>query len=254
MITINDVTLEYSNMGLFDSETPWLHPTVTVSTYELILVTAGEVHIREGNETYHLKKGDLLRLDKNVEHGGSQLSTGYTAFYWLHFSCNDIEKSGTPKLVATDLPLVERTMKEIMHLQNRSKTLAELTLAKFLLSFSDLPEQKNKFAYEIAEFIRIHRDKPLSVQTVAQRFGYTPDHLARLLKKEFGKDTQSLILQRRLEYLESLLVNTDYSIKEIAETTGFDNANCFVKFFKYHTNTTPTAFRHRYFRTHMNKE
>lgn len=254
VITVNDISIEFSNMGLFDSETPWIHPTTTINTHELILVVNGEVHIREGAENYHLKKGDLLRLDKHFEHGGIQPSYGHSSFYWLHFDCNDVEKLGIPKLSSTDLPLTERAMKEIVHLQQQSKLLAELTFAKFLFTLSIPLERKNKLAFEIAEFIRIHRDKPLSVKTVAQRFGYTPEYLTRLLKKEFGEDMQTLILRRRIEYLEALLLNTDDSIQDISKTAGFDSANCFVKFFKYHTNVTPTNFRNQYFHLHMNKK
>lgn len=252
MLTLNEIRFEYSNGGLFDSEVPWIHPTVTVDSYELILVVSGKIFLREEAQKYVLNKGDLLLLDKGKEHGGTATSEGHTAFYWLHFYCDDAEKLNLPKRITPEFYRAERVMKEILHLQARSKLLCELTLAKFLTELTEPQENQNKFAYEVAEYIRINRSKPLGVQAVAARFGYTPDHLARLLKKEFGADTKTIIVRNRLEYLESLLINTDDSVKEIAEQAGFESENAFVKFFKYHEKTTPTLFRHRFFRLHMN--
>lgn len=252
MITLNGIPFEYANGGLFDSESPWIHPTVTVDTYELILVVSGKVSLREGDREYVLSKGDLLLLEKGAEHGGTAVSDGHTAFYWLHFYADNVEALGFPKQAKPEFYHAERVMKEILHLQTRSKLLCELTLAKFLTELTEPQERKNKFAYEVAEYIRVHARRALTVQSVAERFGYTPDHLARLLKKEFGADTKTLIVRKRLEYLESLLINTDYSVKEIAEQAGFESENAFVKFFKYHEKTTPTLYRHRFFHLHMN--
>ncbi len=252
MITINGVNLEYLYMGLFNSEKPWIHPTVTIDSYEIILVLCGTVKLREDKTEYSLKRGDMLLLDRNVEHGGTEVSVGNTDFYWLHFYCNDIKKLNLPKLISSDLIIAERVMKEIMHLQNVSKPLCELTLAKFLLETTEKREYKNKYAFEIAEYIRINRHLPLTVNDVSSHFGYNPDHLSRLLKKQFGTDAKTMIINRRLEYLESLLINTDYTVREIAETAGFETENSFIKFFKYHTNTTPTLFRHRFFNVNMN--
>ena len=73
-----------------------------------------------------------------------------------------------------------------------------------------------------------------------------------MYKREYGYDIKSGIIKQRLAYIESLLINTDYSVKEIAAMCGFDDENNFVKFFKYHEHTTPTLFRNKFFYVHMN--
>ena len=79
MITLNDKSLEFSYMGFFTTENEWIHPTTSVKTYELIFVTEGEAHLFEKGKNYSLKKGDLILLDKNTEHGGFKKSFGNTA-------------------------------------------------------------------------------------------------------------------------------------------------------------------------------
>ena len=253
MLTIDGINLKFSNMGLFDSETKWIHPTVTVDSFELIYVTAGEVFLREENSEYHLKSGEMLLLEPNREHGGTAFSHGYTSFYWLHFYTDGIGLFPIPKQF-TPSKEIRRQLAELMHLQGTNHTLAELALARFLLELNPNLEHGSRRAYEITEFIRINAHRPLTVCDVANRFGYSPDHLSKILKREFGYDTKTVIVKKRLEYIESLLINTDYSIKEIAQQCGFDDENKFVKFFKYHTSLSPSQFRNRYFYVHMNSK
>lgn len=254
MISLNGTDLEFCNLGLFDSETDWIHPTVTVDTTEWIYVTDGAVSIREGETGYLLRAGNLLQLSPCVEHGGTAVSHGHTSFFWLHFRSGGVPLTPTEKVLTPDRARTERFFKELMHLQNANRVAAELCFARFLVEFGDRREPQNRVAHEIAEFIRINSARALTVDDVACRFGYSPDHLSRLLKREFGTDTKSLIVQKRLETLESLLVNTDLPLCEIAARSGFEDENRFLKFFKYHEHATPTEFRNRFFYVHMNSK
>lgn len=254
MISVNGTELTHSGMGLFDSDKDWIHPTVTVSTYEIIYVVEGEVHIREGEASYDLVKGDLLVLAPNVEHGGTRVSHGRTSFYWLHYRCSSPESLNLPKRFAPDEVDTLRTLGELMHLQQADPVLAELALARFLFECGKEAEYGNKKVREIAAYIRANSRFPLSVAEIAERYGYSPDHLSRMFKKEFGYDAKTAVVKNRLEYIESRLLNSEYSIKEIAAQCGFEDENSFVKFFKYHTKTTPTLFRNRFFHVHINSK
>ena len=252
MLNINGLELRYSNMGLFDSDWDWIHPTVTVGTHEVIYVIEGKIHIREGETVYHLSKGDMLLLEPGIEHGGTQVSHGRTSFYWLHYSCSDPVALAFPKRCTPDAVTTLRTLGELMHLQQAAPAVAELTLARFLLEAGREAEYGDKRAYEIAAFIRANSRRALTVADVAEHFGYSADHLSRVMKREFGYDAKTAIVKSRLEYIESCLLNSAYSIKEIAARCGFEDENAFVKFYKYHTQKTPTMFRNQFFYVHIN--
>ncbi len=253
MITVNGTSLCFCNMGLFDTQSEWIHPTVTVSTHELILVVEGVVNIREGETEYSLKKGDMLLLSPDVEHGGTAASTTHTAFYWLHFSTSDITKFGINKKSSPSMARAERTMKDIMQCQLRSEShVAELILARFLFECATTVERRGKAAYEIDEYIRANSQRKLTVSDIACRFGFASDHVSRILRTEFGRSAKELIVEKRLAYVENQLLNTNDSVKSVALRCGFDDENAFVKFFKYHEHITPTEFRNEYFRIHMN--
>lgn len=254
MITLNDKSLEFSYMGFFTTENEWIHPTTSVKTYELIFVTEGEAHLFEKGKNYSLKKGDLILLDKNTEHGGFKKSFGNTNFYWLHFHTENIENLFKKKVYTLDFASTKMIMKELLHISMKSKELAEVYFLKFILELDAKAEYKNPTAYEIFQYIKINNNAPLTVDFLSKKFGYSTDHLSRLIKKEFGLDAKSLIIKNRLEYIETLLINSTYSTKEIATLSGFEDENSFLKFFKYHTKTTPTLYRKKYFLLHLNNK
>ena len=247
MITVDKLNLEFSEIGLFDTKAEWTHPDATVSTYEIIYVTEGQVHICEGDEEYHLERGDMLLLEPDVRHKGCRTSHGRTAFYWLHYKLYGEQSLPLPKLSRPPEADVLSALRELLHLSAVSKRLSDIALAKLLFELIEERRSGNTRAHEIDEFIRVNSSAPLTVSEVAEHFRLSADHIARLLKREFGYDTKTAIVRRRMLYLKSALLNTDMTLKEIAEECGFEDENSLVKFFKYHEKTTPTAFRNKFF-------
>lgn len=253
MILRDNTHLHFIHMGLFERTGDWIHPTVTIDSYEIIYVLDGDVHIREGDTAYHLKKGDMLLLSPDVEHGGIHISHGHTSFYWLHYVTDTPKAFAIPKHSTPEARHTERVMIEIMqHQQRGDASMADLLLAQWLLEANRPAERRSKRAHEIAEYIRIHAHHPLSVEEVADRFGYAPDHISRILRQEFGVGAKAMIVEKRLEYIENILLNTNEPVKDVARRCGFEDENIFAKFFKYHEGITPTEFRDGFFRVYMN--
>ena len=107
-------------------------------------------------------------------------------------------------------------------------------------------------ANRIAEYVRIHADRPLTVADVARQFGYNPDHIGKLFRASFRVGLKEHIDQQRLRLARDLLLTTELSVKEIAARLGWRNENLFVKFFVYHEEISPARFRNRWRGTHWN--
>ncbi len=249
----NKLTLQFDGMGLFDTAAEWIHPTVTVDTYEIILVLAGDVRIYEGEHRFCVRPGEWLLLYPGIEHGGYAVNTGHTSFYWLHFYTDDIAAWELPKYAAAPHG-AEKTLRQVMHLSQVDPRLSELTLAKFFLESRTEARTQDRIAHEVREYLRIHASRGLRVSEVARYFGYSSDHLSRLYRREFGIDLKEGIDRARISHIESLLLNSDATVKEIATMSGFADENAFVKFFKYHEGSTPTAYRNRFYHIHMNNK
>ncbi len=255
MISFDGIDLTFSNMGLFVTEQPWTHPTRMIDSYELIYVLNGNFHMKEGDITYYLQPKTALFLSPNTLHGGIAKSIGEVKFYWLHFYCNDPKSLGLPKLFTNnELDNNQYLFQELMTQQQlNNKLLCDIKLAELLTKISSLTNNRYpKLISEIIEYIRINAQKNLSVDVISAAFRYNNDYLSKLFKKSVGISLHSFINQTKVKLIKSHLLNTNLSVKELSRQCGFEDENNFVKFFKYHTQKTPTEYRSKHNIMHLN--
>ena len=249
--------ISFSYAGLFQTDGEWIHPRKTEKTYEMILVTEGEVIMREGEREIYGKKGDLFLLSPDVEHWGSEVTRG-VAFYWVHFFLDGIlpfEKRFFSDFSRGDL------FKELLHSNNLAEIpeyLVNSVLVHILSELCRLSEGRlgeyDGRAEKIYEWMRANADADLSVKRVAEHFGYSADHISRICKKNYGLSAKELSTRFLLEKARSSLSNTDKYVKEIAAELNFRDDKAFVAFFKYHEGCFPSEFRNRFGKIHMNSK
>ncbi len=98
----------------------------------------------------------------------------------------------------------------------------------------------------ILEYVNQHAEDSLSVKTVADRFGMTPESLRRLFHARFGTMTPKDYLRRiRLRRAYELLLRTEKRIGVIARECGFADAFVFSRAFKREAGCSPRAYRMR---------
>ncbi|MEL6836844.1 MAG: helix-turn-helix transcriptional regulator [Bacteroidota bacterium] len=98
-----------------------------------------------------------------------------------------------------------------------------------------------------AEFKRIlrndHREVNRQVQYFAKQLNLHPNYLNSVIKSKTGRTVNDWISERTLSVAKSLLLDTSASAKEIAYQLGFSEPTHFSRFFKKHTQQSPSAFR-----------
>ena len=67
-----------------------------------------------------------------------------------------------------------------------------------------------------------------------------------------GVGMKEYITSSKIKLASELLTTTLDSVKEISARLGFRSENNFIKFFKYHTMTTPAKYRSAHANTHIN--
>lgn len=85
--------------------------------------------------------------------------------------------------------------------------------------------------------------KHRTVDWYATELCITPKYLSALCKKHSGKTANEWITEHVLEDIRYYLKQTDYSIKQICDITGFPNPSFFGKYVKEHFGMTPIEFR-----------
>ena len=99
----------------------------------------------------------------------------------------------------------------------------------------------------IKDYVAIHYTDPnLTLKTLGDEFGISPNYLGRLFKKDFGISVQEYISEVRLENVLRELKETEDSAKDIAERNGFiSSSNYFYTYFKKKIGVTPQMYREK---------
>ncbi|MBR5527434.1 MAG: AraC family transcriptional regulator [Clostridia bacterium] len=248
-------SINFESAGLFVSRGEWCHPERCISSYEIIFVVAGKVHIREENNEYTLEKNSVLLLSPGKKHGGTRPSRN-VSFYWLHFTADTklcgshFEFADTAQLVALFRMLLHFINTPFYPVESARYT-AKLILNEILF-LSEKTADREKAAYIAAEYISSNIRLHPSVSDIAKHTGYNADYLCRVFKKTFGVTLKKYIAEETIKKAKLMLCESGKSITGTALELGFENENLFTKFFKYHEGITPSQYIYMYYNTHIN--
>ena len=250
--------VKFDYMGFFTTEERWLHPRRVESTYEIIFVVKGTVCIYDERlGDLKIKQGQLALLEPNTLHYGTE-ETGDVRFYWVHFSLNG---GGLPFSKRLFLHFEQGWLfRELLHLSNLPRTPfyeVNAVLVHILSELCRISQDNTEFdrrAEEIYEWLRINASADLKAELAARNFGFSKDHLSRILMKSYGCGYKELTVRFICEKAKELLCNTGFYIKEIAAILKFPSDKAFIGFFKYHEGVFPEEFRRNFSKTHMNKK
>ncbi len=105
---------------------------------------------------------------------------------------------------------------------------------------------RNSLAPEITDtldFIAARFSQPIELKTLANRVHLSLPYFARKFKQVTGSAPMEYLRHFRLEKARQLLLSSDKSISEIAESCGFPDAAYFSRAFKEFAGTSPADFR-----------
>ena len=91
---------------------------------------------------------------------------------------------------------------------------------------------------------KIHQQA--SVSLIADRMNLTPGYVNTAIKNLTGSTASSYIHQKTILEAQSYLMHTGLQIAEIAHRLGFTNVSYFNRFFKKHTQETPSVYKNQH--------
>ena len=83
-------------------------------------------------------------------------------------------------------------------------------------------------------------------------FNYNADYLGRVYRQAFGRTLTDAIHLRRFRQAQSLLLESDANISEIAAECGYDDVGYFRRIYKRFEGMPPSAYRKLHSRVHVN--
>lgn len=93
------------------------------------------------------------------------------------------------------------------------------------------------------KYIKTNLHHNVTVNELVEKIGITQPYLYKLFKEKFGISPKEYILKTKLDTAKSLLLTTNMSITEIANSVGFLDVLTFSRFFSSKEKLSPTLFR-----------
>ncbi|MEG0365396.1 MAG: AraC family transcriptional regulator [Coprobacillus sp.] len=236
---------------------------------EMLYVRRGKLNIWMNKKKYELKQNDFIFINSKEVHStqspednevivlqipGDFLET-FSNKESLHILCNTIEN----KQHKLDTNIRELLYQMYLYSERKDDAyylkvysllfeLGYILVKNFRVKEENLDISSQKYLdrlSEICTYIKSNYQDNLTLNDVADEFGYSPQYLSRMFQKYTGSTFLTYLNSIRLNAAFKDMMNTDYSIISISETNGFSNIKSFNKIFKDIYGETPSTYRRR---------
>lgn len=251
---------EYFNPGIMittclgEPVRDWHHPNLATPYWRLYWNRNPGADVTLFNRTLPLDRHHLILIPPDTPFG-SRNSTLVEHLY-IHFTAQPPFTGLKPDLFR--IPIDQATQRRADELYQLSARDTVMTTRAIMLAFSlihlalaHIPEEFLKhtdYDARVKNAIRLMEESPqapLSNGTLARVARMNINAFIRLFKKQTGTSPQAFHTARRVEQACLLLHNSDASIKEIAERTGFCDRYHFSRVFARLRGISPALFRRR---------
>jgi AraC-like DNA-binding protein len=101
----------------------------------------------------------------------------------------------------------------------------------------------SRLAVDVIYYLQSCYSQKITVEQLAEEFHTNRTSLLSDFKKYTGQSVNQYLIQLRLTMASTLLRDTELSVEEICERTGFHDISYFSKVFKKKLNHTPSEYR-----------
>lgn len=96
---------------------------------------------------------------------------------------------------------------------------------------------------QVTTYINQHYTEHIKIEDLANMCHLSRTYFISAFKKVIGETPYNYLLRLRISKAKTLLETTDYTIKEIANMSGFQKTNTFTSHFRTVTHMTPSEYR-----------
>lgn len=237
---------------------PHLHEAL-----ELIYVTNGSLELGIDQEFYHMEKGDFAIVFPNLIHHYQVFSADTSRAYYvfsrlslcglfqdeLQKYCPQnpvIKKENVhPDIVNAIRNLYKEDSKNVVVMQSYIQIILARSMPWYkLIERPALGSQE--LIYQMVSYIAANFKEELTLEKMAKDLGVSKYVLSRGFSSTFHKNFNQYLNEQRLNYVCSLLEDSERSITDICLDAGFQSQRTFNRVFQEIYKMTPREYRRIY--------
>ena len=228
---------------------------------ELLFVVSGEGSFSFNQEQSPLRRGDLVIIPPYTEHTERSSQNHPLEYYVLgidgisFLSQKDRECAQVFCNFEHDPSIHElfrQMLYEIRTAQYGSQTicqhLLEILILKIIRSQQLIPVSINsirmtKECAQIKEYLDSNYAEHITLDTLTGLTHMNKYYMVHAFTRQFGCSPINYLCEVRIKASKELLATTDYSITEVAQSSGFSSQSYFAQCFLKHCRMTASAYR-----------
>ncbi|BBI31298.1 hypothetical protein KCTCHS21_06970 [Cohnella abietis] len=236
-----------------------------VSTYQVIFVSKGkgrieingEVHLAEAGKTFFLQKGKKVQITSNAQEPLEfyEIAYSYKSRYQTNGTWQLYKEEGITFPIEGEVYIGNHS--QALHLfeqlyvsaqeqedlrQYRQKSLFMEFIYIVLKGISEQQHDIVKGMEHTFNYLKTHYMEMISLDFLAEMAGFSPSYYSRLFKKIKGVSPTTYITKLRIERAKELLVLSNSSYQDIAQSVGYKEESYFSRMFKKETGHSPAHY------------
>lgn len=181
-------------------------------------------------------------LDTWSQSNYPQFELQNASIYLLKFILEAINEYDSTMANSIEMEIYEAvaTAKNPTELNNNILMVFE----KHLNSHKKITNSSKELYASLEEFIRLNYLEPITVDTLAEKFNFSPHYIIRVFKKYKGEPPMQYLTSLRINEAKQLIKDKpDMDFKLISEIVGYPDPHYFSRIFKNVTNMSPSEYR-----------
>ena len=236
---------------------PHIHEAI-----ECVYVTSGTLELGVGQELFHMEKGDFAIVFPNMIHHYQVFSEEVSKAYYLISSISicgqfleQMQKRcpKNPVIMEKNLhPEIPVMIKNLYKEKDKNKMVTQaymqIILARSMPAFELINKESfatDDIVYQTVSYIAANFKEEVSLEIMARDLGISKYKLSRVFSSTFHKNFNQYLNDQRLNFVISMMENTNKSITEICLDAGFQSQRTFNRAFQEAYNMTPREYRKR---------
>lgn len=228
--------------------------------YLLCYVDEGMIRADICGRSYEISEGVFLYPPNNTHYYHSANQSGPLKIYWIHFSGYGIseimykselgDKNVLSTGKSTEIASIFKKIIEEMSLRQHAYEGFAASLAEYLISLVSRLACRNiheeptidKRIFPVLKYIHANFHKDMDLSMLAGMTNLSVSRFSSLFNDCMGVYPKVYITKYRIGKACEMIRNTDFSMCQISNFTGYNDPLYFSRIFKKYTDLSPTSY------------
>lgn len=250
--------LLYMSSSVYEKD--WKSIFHSHSFTELFYIVSGEGELCLEEKKIPIKENHLIIINPHIKH--TETSSSHNQLKYIVLGIDNLKFQFAEEVnycihdckthQSVFVPLLQSMLNELRKKNMLYEEVLDHYLAIFFLIIKrvmncDVTIAPSKNLSTECENVKLyidsHYQNTITLDSLAAIAHWDKYYFSHMFTKEYGISPINYLLERRILQSKQLLKSTDYSVTQVAQSTGFSSQNYFSQAFKKSTGVTPNQYR-----------